>query len=119
MYTKQELEASAASKEDFFARRMAENENKPQGIPPSQGGKYVGFGSTPPPSANRNNGAAQGDVMQVVSQVKQSSLVLFSMLSVIVIPFHGCDQQICKHFPSSCNSIGRILSSLDLQTVIC
>ncbi|KAM0876841.1 hypothetical protein ACQ4PT_035902 [Festuca glaucescens] len=69
MYTKQELEASAASKEDFFARRMAENESKPQGIPPSQGGKYVGFGSTPPPSANRNNGAAQGgDVMQVVSQ---------------------------------------------------
>ncbi|KAI4993955.1 hypothetical protein ZWY2020_008268 [Hordeum vulgare] len=39
MYTKQELEASAASKEDFFARRMAENESKPQGIPPSQGGK--------------------------------------------------------------------------------
>jgi ADP-ribosylation factor GTPase-activating protein 1 len=69
MYTKQELEASAASKEDFFARRMAENESKPQGIPPSQGGKYVGFGSTPPPSANRNNGAAQGgDVMQAVSQ---------------------------------------------------
>ncbi|KAK1680385.1 hypothetical protein QYE76_041233 [Lolium multiflorum] len=35
MYTKQELEASAASKEDFFARRMEENESKPQGIPPS------------------------------------------------------------------------------------
>ncbi|KAM0931276.1 hypothetical protein ACQ4PT_000347 [Festuca glaucescens] len=48
---------------------MPENESKPQGIPPSQGGKYVGFGSTPPPSANRNNGAAQGgDVMQVISQ---------------------------------------------------
>lgn len=68
MYTKQELEASAASKENFFARRMAENEAKPQGIPPSQGGKYVGFGSSPAPPANRNNSAAQGDVMQVVSQ---------------------------------------------------
>jgi hypothetical protein len=71
MYTRQQLEASAANKEDFFARRMAENESKPDGIPPSQGGKYVGFGSSPPPSANRNGGAAQGDVMQVVSQVKR------------------------------------------------
>jgi len=68
MYTRQQLEASAANKEDFFARRMAENESKPEGIPPSQGGKYVGFGSSPAPSANRNGGAAQGDVMQVVSQ---------------------------------------------------
>jgi len=74
MYTRQQLEASAANKEDFFARRMAENESKPEGIPPSQGGKYVGFGSSPAPSANRNGGAAQGDVMQVVSQVKRSSL---------------------------------------------
>ncbi|KAL5653038.1 hypothetical protein ACJX0J_038496, partial [Zea mays] len=48
--------------------RMAENESKPEGIPPSQGGKYVGFGSSPAPSANRNGGAAQGDVLQVVSQ---------------------------------------------------
>jgi ADP-ribosylation factor GTPase-activating protein 1 len=96
MYTKQELEASAASKEDFFARRMAENENKPQGIPPSQGGKYVGFGSTPPPSANRSNGAAQGDVMQVVSQVNYHHLL--SMLSRIVISFHGCETDL-QTFP--------------------
>ncbi|KAL6645805.1 hypothetical protein ACP70R_017413 [Stipagrostis hirtigluma subsp. patula] len=68
IYSRQELEASAANKESFFARRMAENESKPEGIPPSQGGKYVGFGSSPAPSANRNAGGAQGDVMQVVSQ---------------------------------------------------
>jgi ADP-ribosylation factor GTPase-activating protein 1 len=54
IYTRQQLEASAANKDDFFARRMAENESKPKGIPPSQGGKYVGFGSSPVPSANRN-----------------------------------------------------------------
>ncbi|KAL5660475.1 hypothetical protein ACJX0J_027600, partial [Zea mays] len=48
--------------------RMAENESKPEGIPPSQGVKYVGFGSSPAPSANKNGGAAQGDVLQVVSQ---------------------------------------------------
>jgi ADP-ribosylation factor GTPase-activating protein 1 len=71
IYTRQQLEASAANKDDFFARRMAENESKPEAIPPSQGGKYVGFGSSPAPSANRNGGAAQGDVLQVVSQVKK------------------------------------------------
>ncbi|KAI0509855.1 hypothetical protein KFK09_010452 [Dendrobium nobile] len=70
IYTKAQLEASSANKESFFARKMAENESRPDGIPPSQGGKYVGFGSTPPPSAQRNG--TQGDVlrdtMSVVSQ---------------------------------------------------
>lgn len=79
MYTRQQLEASAANKDSFFARRMAENESKPEGIPPSQGGKYVGFGSSPAPSANRNGAAAQGDVMQVVSQgIGRLSLVAAS-----------------------------------------
>ncbi|PKI39393.1 hypothetical protein CRG98_040259 [Punica granatum] len=67
MYTRSELEASAANKESFFARKMVENESKPEGLPPSQGGKYVGFGSTPPPPRGDYNNA-QGDVMTVVSQ---------------------------------------------------
>ncbi|KAG1339190.1 ADP-ribosylation factor GTPase-activating protein AGD7 [Cocos nucifera] len=70
IYTRAQLEASAGNKESFFARRMAENESRPEGIPPSQGGKYVGFGSTPPPSAQRNN--PQGDVVRdAVSVVSQ------------------------------------------------
>ncbi|XP_022855805.1 probable ADP-ribosylation factor GTPase-activating protein AGD6 [Olea europaea var. sylvestris] len=44
---------------------MVENETRPEGIPPSQGGKYVGFGSTPPP-VPRNN--SQGDVLSSVTQ---------------------------------------------------
>ncbi|XP_030957911.1 probable ADP-ribosylation factor GTPase-activating protein AGD6 [Quercus lobata] len=66
IYTRAQLEASAANKETFFARKRAENESRPDGLPPSQGGKYVGFGSTPPPSSQRND--AQGDVFSVVSQ---------------------------------------------------
>jgi ADP-ribosylation factor GTPase-activating protein 1 len=27
---------------------MQENASRPEGVPPSQGGKYVGFGSSPP-----------------------------------------------------------------------
>lgn len=74
IYSRSELEASAANKGSFFERKMAENESKPEGIPPSQGGKYVGFGSSPAPTSrsnSRNN--PQGDVLRdtvsVVSQV--------------------------------------------------
>ncbi|KAK7284211.1 hypothetical protein RJT34_18953 [Clitoria ternatea] len=65
IYTRSQLEASAANKESFFARRMAENESRPEGLPPSQGGKYVGFGSSPPPSQRNNQ---QNDYFSVVSQ---------------------------------------------------
>ena len=66
IYTRSQLEASAANKESFFARKMVENDSRPEGLPPSQGGKYVGFGSSaaPPP---RND--PQGDMFSVVSQV--------------------------------------------------
>ncbi|KAF8068451.1 maoI [Scenedesmus sp. PABB004] len=49
-YTRSQLLASAAHKEEFFARKMQENHSRPDHLPPSQGGKYVGFGSggTPP-----------------------------------------------------------------------
>lgn len=69
MYTRSQLEASAANKEDFFARKQQENESRPEGLPPSQGGKYVGFGSSPGPAQpRRNNYNSQGDVLSVVSQ---------------------------------------------------
>ncbi|KAI4300133.1 hypothetical protein L6164_033544 [Bauhinia variegata] len=66
IYTRSQLEASAANKESFFAGVMAANESRPEGIPPSQGGKYVGFGSSPTPSQRNNN--PQDDVFSVVSQ---------------------------------------------------
>ncbi|XP_065061916.1 ADP-ribosylation factor GTPase-activating protein 1-like isoform X1 [Rhopilema esculentum] len=36
-----------AQKSDFFAKRQQENATRPEGLHPSQGGKYVGFGNTP------------------------------------------------------------------------
>ncbi|CAJ1968334.1 unnamed protein product [Sphenostylis stenocarpa] len=74
--TRSQLEASAANKESFFARKMAENESRPEGLPPSQGGKYVGFGSSAPPQ-RRND--AQNDYLSVVSQgIGKLSLVAAS-----------------------------------------
>lgn len=63
IYSKSQLEASAAGKEHFFARKQMENASRPDNIPPSQGGKYVGFGSgggRPPPTRGP---AAGGDML--------------------------------------------------------
>ncbi|XP_057423702.1 ADP-ribosylation factor GTPase-activating protein AGD7-like [Lotus japonicus] len=77
IYTRSQLEASAANKEGFFARKMAENESRPDGLPPSQGGKYVGFGSSPAPPSQRSN--PQNDYLSVVSQgIGKLSLVAAS-----------------------------------------
>ncbi|KAG8376872.1 hypothetical protein BUALT_Bualt09G0109200 [Buddleja alternifolia] len=82
LYSRSELEASAANKESFFARKMVENETRPEGLPPSQGGKYVGFGSSPAPAAPRNN--TEGDVLSVVTQgFGRLSMVAASAASVV------------------------------------
>ncbi|KAL6588473.1 ArfGap-domain-containing protein [Neocallimastix sp. 'constans'] len=50
-----------ARNEEFFARKGRENESRRDDIPPSQGGKYTGFGSTPRHSEPQiqNEGLAQ------------------------------------------------------------
>ncbi|KAE9619429.1 hypothetical protein Lal_00047260 [Lupinus albus] len=76
-FARSEYEASAANKESFFAKKMAENESRPEGLPPSKGGKYVGFGSSPAPSSQRSN--PQNDYFSVVSQgIGKLSLVAAS-----------------------------------------
>ncbi|XP_043705262.1 probable ADP-ribosylation factor GTPase-activating protein AGD6 [Telopea speciosissima] len=66
------VQASAANKESFFARKVTENEGRPEGIPPSQGGKYVGFGSTGtgtrPISRTSSHGDMFADTVSAVSQ---------------------------------------------------
>ncbi|EFJ51840.1 hypothetical protein VOLCADRAFT_103335 [Volvox carteri f. nagariensis] len=64
-YTRAQLEASAAGKESYFARKMQENASRPEGVPPSQGGKYVGFGSAPPPRLKAQGGV--DDLTQLLS----------------------------------------------------
>ncbi|CAF2123082.1 ADP-ribosylation factor GTPase-activating protein AGD7 [Brassica rapa] len=86
IYSRSQLEASAANKESFFAKRMAENENKPEGLPPSQGGKYVGFGSSPGPAprSNYQGGGGGGDVFSVMSEgFGRLSLVAASAANVV------------------------------------
>lgn len=47
---------SKAQNEDYFARMGAANDSRPDHLPPSQGGKYGGFGSGGPGPAARGGG---------------------------------------------------------------
>jgi len=59
-YAEADVKASMSDKEAFFNRKMAENAKRPEGVPPSKGGKFVGFGSSPPPKQQPR--AATSDV---------------------------------------------------------
>lgn len=50
---------------------MQENSSRPEGLPPSQGGKYVGFGSAPAPRPGSRNSGAGGvdDVSAMFSKL--------------------------------------------------
>lgn len=69
--------AGAASKrkeqnEAFFARMGGENANRTADLPPSQGGKYGGFGSEPAPSgAGRGESAGEGGVLPGVDEFQK------------------------------------------------
>lgn len=46
----------------YFARLGEENASRPDHVPPSQGGKYAGFGSTPMPASTGGGGSAIPDL---------------------------------------------------------
>ena len=78
-FSKEALERSMAGKDDFFSRKLAENASRPDHLPPNQGGKYVGFGSSgslssaPPPG---------GDSSQLVDEAWNTVSQGISRLSV-------------------------------------
>ena len=58
--------------EAFFARKGGENVNRPADLPPSQGGKYAGFGSEPPAlSSAPDRGAGDGGSMPGVVEFQK------------------------------------------------
>jgi ADP-ribosylation factor GTPase-activating protein 1 len=80
MYTKSQLEQSAAGKDAFFARKQMENASRPDNLPPSQGGKYVGFGSGGGRPPQARGPPAGGDVLnESVTVLTQG----FSRLSAV------------------------------------
>ena len=51
-----------AQNEAFFAKKGGENATRPRDLPPSQGGKYAGFGSDVTPSARNGEREVQGGI---------------------------------------------------------
>jgi len=43
------------ARDQFLANKMMENQSRSDNLPPSQGGKYVGFGSTPAPQPQQSS----------------------------------------------------------------
>eukprot|EP00798_Chlamydomonas_sp_ICE-L_P013017 gene13017-3523_t len=74
-YTASQYEAPAKGKEEFFARTMQENANKPENLNPNQGGKYVGFGSSPMP---KSASSRQGDDVSALLSSGLSSVSLIA-----------------------------------------
>ncbi|VDM30316.1 unnamed protein product [Hydatigera taeniaeformis] len=67
--------------EDFFSRMMAENANRPSGLPPSQGGRYEGFGNTPVPHKPEPQSSAYDDALKVLMN-GWSSFSMFASAAV-------------------------------------
>lgn len=78
-YAAAALAESAANKDSFFAGRVAENASRPDHLPPSQGGKYVGFGSTP--IVNQSNNAGNAGVDDVTRLLNKGLTGLGSFAS--------------------------------------
>eukprot|EP00898_Chlorokybus_atmophyticus_P007480 jgi/Chlat1/7733/Chrsp66S07210 len=75
-YSREQLQNSANNKDAFFSRKMNENASKPDGVPPSQGGKYVGFGSNPGPASRPQNNNAKLDDPWALLQTGVSKLTV-------------------------------------------
>ena len=61
--------------EDFFARKGGVNASRPEGVAPSQGGKYGGFGSEP---ASAPRAGAGGGALPGVNEFQQDPMAALS-----------------------------------------
>uniref|UniRef100_A0A5K3EVZ1 Arf-GAP domain-containing protein n=1 Tax=Mesocestoides corti TaxID=53468 RepID=A0A5K3EVZ1_MESCO len=55
-----------ARTQEYFSRVMTENANRPSGLPPSQGGRYEGFGNTPVTNTSTLHNSTYDDAMQTI-----------------------------------------------------
>ncbi|KAI5289706.1 hypothetical protein KEM52_000685, partial [Ascosphaera acerosa] len=63
--------------EEYFARMGAQNSERPEGVAPSQGGKYTGFGGGMPVETARNN-SSQSAGLPGLDQLQQDPMAALS-----------------------------------------
>lgn len=61
--------ATLQARDRFLSNKMMENSGRPDSLPPSQGGRFVGFGNTPQPQYNNNT---SGDYVNTLSSWGQA-----------------------------------------------
>ena len=78
----EKVQASMDGKAEFFARKVSQNATRPEGLPPSQGGKYVGFGSTGTRPISRSSSQSDviSDAVSAVSQVNITASIMEDLL---------------------------------------
>lgn len=72
------LRSQKVQNEDFFARKGNENASRPEGVAPSQGGKYGGFGSEPAASSSRDGGSGRGGALPGVDDFQKDPVAALS-----------------------------------------
>ena len=70
---------------------VQENASRPDGLPPNQGGKYVGFGSSPAPSSKPQRGGPGGldDYQQYLSKGISQLSTVAGKLHVVCLQVRG------------------------------
>ncbi|KAG6884761.1 hypothetical protein C0993_008458 [Termitomyces sp. T159_Od127] len=64
-----------AANENYFASLGKANENRPLDLPPSQGGRYTGFGNTPtPPAPNHPSYALSSSAAPTLADLQQNPI---------------------------------------------
>jgi ADP-ribosylation factor GTPase-activating protein 1 len=63
--------------ENYFAKLGSLNDSRPDDIPPSQGGRYTGFGSTPTPSSNPSYGLSSANAPNL-TELQQNPVAAIS-----------------------------------------
>ena len=63
---------------------LQENANRSEALPPNQGGKYVGFGSTPPPRPGGGQPSGGDDISAYLTKGMSNLSVAAGMLAILL-----------------------------------
>ncbi|KAF8897805.1 ArfGap-domain-containing protein [Infundibulicybe gibba] len=69
---------SKSRNESYFASLGKANESRPADLPPSQGGRYQGFGSTPPPAPNHPSYGMSSAAAPSLSELQENPMAALS-----------------------------------------
>jgi ADP-ribosylation factor GTPase-activating protein 1 len=91
------------AKDNFFSQRQAENASRPDHLPPSQGGRYTGFGNTaagPPPRSQSefDFGNAWSTFSSLASKATESAVKISNIAAQKATEIAGnVNEKVCAY----------------------